>query len=547
VKRNKIERLKERLSPYAFRRLFGQIDLADLNEEERFYLKNYGIYNSKLEPQRFMIRIRVAGGRIEREDLGIIVQVAKTYSASLLLTARAQIELHGLHADNVLEVWQMLQNAGITTLQTLTDNFRNIVTDPYDGMDSSSKIESYLFIRKMQAFFLGKPEWIGMIPRKFNTALCGTAETDSHFFGNDLFFALASKEDRWGFNLYLGGKNSEAAKSADMFVEAEYAPEMFLAVAKAYHIYGLRSSRSKTRLFHLIDQIGMEKFVAHIMEFYPYPRERSGKLEIKKAPGDPYRVLKNKRYGHCVQSCFGKIDTGYLEKVLAFCEQEDLEIRLGIDQNLYLLGLKRPEVPFGNIMGASEVTACAGSSYCPLSLWDIKQETQCLPLDLIEKYRIKVGFSGCLKGCGRHHHADIGLVGLRTNVYGETQKAARVFLGAQYSTGGAVARLIFPVVPLHALENLIRVIVDEFAQSKAEDFEIFSRKYLNRFSSDFLYLWFLAKLYLGFDLSLQELPEKELYEQLCKIDGFPVVKEDERYIQSSRVLMHALWDDRVSD
>ncbi|RUM73883.1 MAG: nitrite/sulfite reductase [Sulfurovum sp.] len=544
MKRNKIERLKHRLSPYAFSTLLGQIDLADLNEEERFYLKNYGIYNSKLEPQRFMVRIRVAGGRIERARLGLIVQIAKTYGASLLLTARAQIELHGLHAGNVLEVWQMLQDAGITTMQTLTDNFRNIVTDPYDGADSSSKIETYPLILKMQAFFLGQPEWMGMIPRKFNTAICATAETHSHFFSNDLFFGLASKEHRWGFNLYLGGKNSEAAKSADLFVEAEQVPEMFKAVAKAYRTYGLRGTRSKTRLFHLIDQIGMEKFVTHILEFYPHKRERSGTFEVKKAPIAAYRALQNERYGYCVQSYFGKIETGYLEEVLAFAEQKDLEIRLGIDQNLYLLGLQEPHVPFRRIAGASQVTACAGSSYCPLSLWDIKQETRYLPLDLIDRYGIEVGFSGCLKGCGRHHHADIGLVGLRTNVYGETQKAARVFLGAEYSTGNAVARLVFPVVPLNALNALLRVIIREFEQSGVEDFETFSREYLNHFSSDFLYLWFLAKLRFGFDLPLEKVSEKTLYTKLRSIDGFPLVEEDERYIQSSRILMHALWDDR---
>jgi len=48
----------------------------------------------------------------------------------------------------------------------------------------------------------------------------------------DLYFALAKKGDMWGVNLYLGGKNSEVAQPADLFVLPHEVPEMFEAVAK---------------------------------------------------------------------------------------------------------------------------------------------------------------------------------------------------------------------------------------------------------------------------------------------------------------------------
>ncbi len=543
MKLNKTERIKKNLAPYDFYTMIGQIDLHALNEEERFYLKNYGIYNIKLEPERFMIRLRIAGGRIERERLRFVANIARSYNAELLLTARAQLEIHALNAANVLEVWQLLHDAGFTTLQTLTDNFRNIVCDPYDGEDIDAKVEVYPLIEKMQSYFLGQPEWMGMIPRKFNTAICGTASTHTHFFGNDLYFALASKGNRWGFNLYLGGKNAEAAQDADIFVEPKRVPELFLAVAKAYRHYGLRGTRSKTRLYHLIADIGMAAFVAHIREFYPYTLEKRGETAIQKAKVTAYRELKNGRYGYCVQSEFGKIDTASLLQIITYADEADLEIRVGVDQNLYLLGLAEPTMPFGKTLGASHVTACAGSSYCALSLWDIKSDTRYLPLALIEKYQVQIGFSGCLKGCGRHHHADIGLVGLRTNTYGETRKAARVFLGGEYSSGGRVARLIFPVVPIEELRQVLSVVIDSFVQSGLDDFEQFSREYLNPLSTDFLLLWFLAKLSFGFDIPLQKLPERALYSLLRQVEGFPDIDEDEKYSRTISTLMHRLWDD----
>ena len=545
MKYNKIERLKSECTPYDFRERLFSLDMENLSESDRFYLKNYGIYNIKLMPEKFMLRIRVAGGRIERKQLSAITAIAKAYSLELLLTARAQMELHELTAFNVLEVWQKLQEANITTLQTLTDNFRNIVTDPYDGVSKENCVEVYPLIEQMQALFLDKEEWMGMLPRKFNVAICGTAVTSMHFFGNDLYFTLAQQEEVWGFNLYLGGKNSEVAQPSGLFVLPHEVPAMFEAVAKAYRAYGLRGSRAKTRLFYLLEEIGMGAFVEKVTFFYPHDIREEGSVEHRKGHPSSVQLLKDGTFGLCYQTRFGKIDIGSLEEILAYAKTHELQLRLGVDQNIYLLGMKEKTFPFRSVHGASHITACAGSSYCALSLWDIKSETAYLPLEKIEAHNIQIGFSGCLKGCGRHHHSDIGLVGLRTNLFGETQKAARIFLGGEYTSGKATARLLFYAVPLPHLSRLIEVIIEEFEVSREKDFERFSRCYLNPHSSNFVTLWFLAKLYLDEEIQLEILPEKMLYAKLLKHTGFPGFEDDENYLESIKVMMHSLWDDTL--
>ena len=543
MKLNKIERLKSKFPPYAFREKIFSLDLNHLSEEDRFYLKNYGIYNIKLMPEKFMLRIRIAGGRAEAGMLSLLLDIAREYHLEVLVTARAQIELHGLSTSNVLTVWQKLQDAGIATLQTLTDNFRNIVTDPYDGMATESRVEVYPLIMQMQTLFLNKEAWMGMLPRKFNVAISGTEKCYLHFFGNDLYFALARKEGVWGFNLYLGGKNSEMARKADLFVLPHNVPAMFEAVAKAYNTYGLRGSRAKTRLFHLLSEIGMASYVQKIAEFYPHIMQEAGTLWQEKYTFSSFVKLKDNTFGYCYQTYFGKIGLKELETLLTYARKESLQVRLGVDQNIYLLGLKKEYVPFETVNGSSHVVACAGSSYCALSLWDVKAETAYLPMKKIEQHNIQVGFSGCLKGCGRHHHADIGLVGLRTNVFGDTQKAARVFLGGEYSTGKATARLIFHAVPLQHLSKLLESIIEEYESSGESDFETFCRIYLNPHSSNFIALWFLAKLYLKAPIQLGIIPEDRLYEKLLGHSDFPRFEEDENYIESIKVMMHALWDD----
>ena len=118
-----------------------------------------------------------------------------------------------------------------------------------------------------------------------------------------------------------------------------------------------------------------------------------------------------------------------------------------------------------------------------------------LPLERPRTFNVSVGYSGCLKGCGKHQHVDIGLVGLRTAIFGPTQKSLRFFIGGQYTYGKASARLILYAVPLHGLNDLIHVVLNEFVQSEYSDFEYFSQEVLNRFSTNFLALWFLSKLY----------------------------------------------------
>ncbi|MEA3418026.1 MAG: nitrite/sulfite reductase, partial [Campylobacterota bacterium] len=413
------------------------------------------------------------------------------------ITMRAQVELHGMDAGNVLEVRKKLEKSGLTTWQTLTDNFRNIVTDPFDGETMASRIEAYPLIKEIESLFLKNPDYVGTLPRKFNTGICGSTESNHSFFSNDLYFALSKKENLWGFNLYLGGKNSEMAQDADIFVTAEETVPLFEAVIKTYMNHGLRGTRSKTRLFHLLQKIGMDTFKAHLQSYYPKALQSAGVLQTEKTSPREFTPLRDGRYAFCCQSMFGEITADELSGICDYASMENLSIRLGVDQNIYLFGLKEPKIPFEKRSNPLRLSVCAGSRYCGLSLFDMKGEAKLLPLKRLEALNITVGYSGCLKGCGKHQHADIGLIGLRTAIFGPTQKSVRFFLGGQYTYGKTPARLILMAVPLHGLNDLIHAVLDEFEQSGYSDFERFSQEILNRFSTNFLALWFLAKLYFG--------------------------------------------------
>ena len=504
MKLNKIEKLKANLKPIEYLKHLESLDFNNLSESDRFYLKNFGIYNQSQRANEFMLRVRIAAGRIAIADLENIVNIAKEFNSKLLITARAQIELQKLNSNNILAAYKRLQEANISTWQTLSDNFRNIVTTVYDGLSKDSFIETYPYIMQMQKLFFKKAEFLGMIPRKFNTAIVGCYKISDSFFSNDCLFALAKKDETFGFNLYLGGKNNELAKDMNIFVKKEQVVELYNAIINAYLKYGNRASRTKARLFYLLESMGLDKFKALLQDSCSFKFESAGSLMLQKEPSYEFKLLKNKSYSYRFNSNFGEVDINSLQNLISFAKDNNLEIRFGIDQNIYLFGLKEPKSPFKSLAPNQNILVCAGSRYCFFSLFDTKEEAAKLNLEKINKYNIKIGYSGCLKGCARHYFSDIGFVGIRTKVYGKLEFGVRLFLGGLYSQGQMGARLIYWAVPLRALNKILSVIIDEFEQSGYSDFEEFSKEILAKYESEFLAFWFLAKLYTKQNVSLKD-------------------------------------------
>jgi len=537
-KLNKIERLKVERSPAEFLEHLENVDWKVPSEADRFYLKNAGIYNIKLRPDTWMIRLRFDGGAVGVEALEFLAALVLRESLRLLLTARGQVELHGLRPERVLPVWQELRNAGFETHQTLTDNFRGLVTDPLDGFDPSAPFASGPVIQAIRKIFLGRPEWLGTIPRKFNTALLSTPSPSFNPWGNDLLFALARREGQWGYNLYLGGRFNATARSADIFCTPEEAPALFEAVARTYRAHGPRSSRAKTRLLHLIEEIGMERMRELIAEEYGRSLPSAGELNMgSSAHWTP--PLPIRRYGR-----HGEISPDLLRDAAQTAREERLTLRLTPHQELWLFSSHPPSSIFHPPSTSSgSVTACAGSRYCPLSLWDVKEDLPLLPLDRLERLGISLGFSGCLKGCGRHYHTDLGIIGLRTNLYAETERAARVFLGALQAPDPTPARMLYYSVPLRKLGELIDMILVDFERSGAESFEIFSRRTLSPQSVESLQLWYLARQLWDLDEATLEAfhrgDESAWLDRVRRLPGFPAHEE---LYECVRELSHRVWD-----
>ena len=491
-KLNRRERYKARLKPYDYYlNEFETIDFENLGEGDRYYLQDFGIFNTEFLEDEFTIRLRVAGGRIDAKRFALLAQIVKEYDLTVVLTARGGIQLHDIYVDDVATIWHRLNDNGLTTWQSFGDNVRNIVSDVYDGVGKYSKIEVYPIIEQMQNYILKNPEYVGMLPRRVSIAISGNSANVSPFFSNDLYFALAQKEGEYGFCVFMGGKNTEIAQPSDIFLRSDEVFEFFKAFVATFYKHGSRYSRSKTRLFYLLEEMGIERFKELLAQEYGKSFESGGELVLHKGEFEEFEQLLDGSYAYCYQSSFGKLSSDEIEQITKIAEQNGCEIRLGSDQNIYFIGLKEKSVVLPSPKQSATIVACAGN-LCPYAVWSIKEETKYLPLDRIYKHRIKVGFSGCAKGCGRHRHTDIGLIGLKTNNFGDVDGGARIFLGAHYHEGQDVARQLFSMVPFVHLHEVVSIVIDLFELSGCEDFEHFSASVLAKLDMEFVAVWVLG-------------------------------------------------------
>jgi ferredoxin-nitrite reductase len=542
-KLNKREQYKARLRPYDYFAEFDTIDFNSLGEGDRFYLQDFGIFNTDFLEDEFTIRLRNGGGRITHEQFSYIADIVKEYDLTLVITARGGFQFHDVYADDLKEIWYKLNTNSLTTWQSFGDNIRNIVTDVYDGVNKYAHLEAHPIIDQMHQFIIKNPKYVGMLPRRVSIGISGNSANVNSFFANDIYFALAKKGDTYGFNVYMGGKNTEIAKDANIFLEYEDVIEFFKAFVSTFYTHGSRFSRSKTRLFYMIEEIGLPKLLELIEKEFAKPFQTAGELQLKHVDFEEFEELKDGTYGYCYQSDFGRLKADEMQKIANFAKENNASIRVGIDQNIYILGLAEKTTPLVVPALSSTIIACAGN-LCPYAVWSIKDETSYLPLEMIYKNRIKVGFSGCAKGCGRHRHTDIGLIGLKTNNFGDTDGGARVFLGAQHDNGQSVSRQLFSMVPFVHLKTTITLVVKLFELSGYKNFQLYAHHILNKYSEDFIALWHIYNLQNNTLLTLSEPLQTPSFEEEKELllQNFPhCVFIDDDFKKTISTLVKELW------
>ncbi|WP_297887861.1 hypothetical protein [Sulfurihydrogenibium sp.] len=515
-KLNQIEELKLKYSPqeawekldYYAQNGFSSIPEHDLN----YFLKCFGIFYRPATPERFMLRVRVPGGKLTYEQAKKLGEVAKQYGNDYIdLTTRMQVEIRYLKIEDIPIVLKELESVGITTFQTGVDNFRNIVQDPLDGVAYDNVIETWNILCKIQSIFLKKEEWICQLPRKFNIGILGSYSNRCNIYGHDACFVLAEKDGIYGFNVYLGGKVGAVAKPADVFLLEDEIPLFFESLAKIFKKYGFKDSRNKNRLKYMIDAVGMEEIVNAIKVIAEKDFQKAGKTLTEMEGGEKIGKVQLKDGNFAVHMVIPAgifSGTDMIEVAEVSKEFGNANIRLTTTQNLYILGVKKENIEkllnqsiyqkYKNINSPyfNDLIACAGTEHCPFGVIPNKPDAIRVANYLTEKYpldpsdsKVRMYWSACAKGCGIHGNGDIGFVGVKFKGNNNT-----IILGVDVYFGGTLTveseegKLLLNSVPLDKVEYYIEELIKEYSRLKLpkENFERFYRRVLTKLSKQAL-------------------------------------------------------------
>jgi len=507
---NKIEQVKELKDPQeAFDKLqvyanSGYDSIPD--EDKKYFLKCFGIYDRPATPERFMLKLRTSGGFINSDQARVIGECAKEFGQDYIdLTTRQQCELRYLRIEDLPTIIKRLEAVKIDGYQTGVDNIRSIMCDPLDEISFDNVLPSHKTLLKLQDMFLYKSEWISTLPRKFNTAISGSFANRCNVFCHDISFVLAQKDGVFGYNMYLGGKVGVVGKNADIFLKDE--DEVISAFASTIEIfkeYGFRDNRNKNRLHFLIEAVGLVEFTDAIRKHSEIDFARAGETMTKMDFNDPDQgkvQLRDGSFGVHVVVPSGIFTGSAMMEVAELSEKYgNKEIRFDMEQSLYILGVKEVDLmlsePFFetyksvNTPYLNHLIACAGTEHCPFGVIENKNDAinmskylqESVPL---ENGKVRMYWSACVKGCGIHGLGDIGFEGCKTKVNGEAVGGVNIYLGGKLISEGEEGHTVLKSAPLEFANFYVETLMLEYKKRKkpTENFEGFSDRVLKQYTS----------------------------------------------------------------
>ena len=507
LKQNKIEEMKSISSMEdAYTRLIEySIDgYSSISKEDKsYFLKCFGIFDKG--DNDFMLRVRIPAGRLRAKQAMVVGEVAREYGQDYIdLTTRMQLELRYLRIEDLPTVMMKLEDIGITTYQTGIDNFRGIVTDMLDGVAQDGEIECYPYVEAFQEVFLKKEEWIGKLPRKFNTAILGCRENRANIFGHDCAFVLAEKEGIKGFNVFLGGRVGVQAQPANIFVKDKAEAVLFFhSLIKVFKRYGFRDNRNKNRLHFFIEDVGMKTLIHAIESEANHVFSDAGKtlVAFENSLQDHRSVpLKDGTFTCKLQVLTGIFTGSAMIDAAKMAEIKGSgELRIGYDQNLYILGISKEERH--NVLNSELFTkygsdsifhrgliACAGTEQCSFGVIPNKPDALKMADELAHRFpgvkgRIRMYWSGCVKGCGLHGIGDIGFEGCKAKDQGQTVFGVHILIGGRMSSNQE-GEILFKSIPLTKAYAYVEKVVLLYLRLRQgeESFEAFYTRFRQTYS-----------------------------------------------------------------
>jgi len=467
---------------------FAREGWRTIADDDKERLKWVGVFQRKPTPGHFMMRIRMANGRVTAAQARLLGEITKATGRNIAdVTTRQQVQLRWLTIEGIPDVIARLEAAGLSSLQTGMDNIRGIVGCPASGLTPRELFDTAPIAAAFERLFLGNKEFTNL-PRKFNVTITGCPDHCTGGETQDISMtpAIVMRDgaEVAGLNVAVGGKQGSGgprfATDLDAFVEPEEAAEVCAAIALIFRDHGPREARSRARLAFLVDEWGGERFRKELetrlgRALHPAGRDARGAKSTdhvgifrQREPGLNYVGLKTP---------VGRITGDQLLELARLAERYGRgQLRFTPTQNVLIpyvadtrLGdlIQEPllkALPYNPSEVQRGLVSCTGTDFCNLALIDTKTRAMALAREFerrLESTRpLTVRWSGCPASCGNHYIVDVGLQGCKVKVDGKIVDGVHVFVGGRGGRDPRAGQKIMEDVPCDdlpaVLDRLIR-------------------------------------------------------------------------------------------
>ncbi|MBF2027619.1 MAG: ferredoxin--nitrite reductase [Oscillatoriales cyanobacterium C42_A2020_001] len=501
---NKFEKFKAEKDGLAIKaelEHFAQIGWEAMDETDRDHrLKWVGVFFRPVTPGKFMVRMRMPNGVVTSGQMRVLAGVVQRYGedGSADVTTRQNIQLRGIRIEDIPDIFNQFEEAGLTSVQSGMDNVRNITGSPVAGIDADELIDTRGLCRKVQDMITnngeGNPSFTNL-PRKFNIAIAGCRDNSVHAEINDIAFVPAYKNDTLGFNVLVGGffsaKRCAAAVPMNVWVDPRDVVALCEAILIVYRNHGLRANRQKARLMWLIDEWGMDRFRQEVEQQLGYALQTAApKDEIVWDKRDHVGIHAQKQPGLNYVGLHVPVGRLYAADMFDLARIAEVygsgELRLTVEQNIII-----PNVPDSRLAPllnepllnrfsinptplVRSLVSCTGAQFCNFALIETKNRALAMARELDQELYcsrpVRIHWTGCPNSCGQPQVADIGLMGTKTRKDGKAVDGVDLYMGGKVGKEAELGECVRKGIPCDDLKPILReLLIQNFgATSRTE-------------------------------------------------------------------------------
>lgn len=458
-----------------------------LEPDDHYRLKTYGVCAQRHD-DLFMVRMRVPGGRLDRRQVGAVVEASRRFGHKWLhLTTRQNIELHSVRLEDVPEIERILAPVGLFGRSACGHTVRNVMACPEADTSAEEPFDVTPDALRLSDLLVARARELNVaLPSRVNIVLGGCSTCSVDALTNDIGLVACVRDGTPGYQLWAAGSTGSAPRLSMLlrpFVAREDVWPAVWTIVEWFCREGDIEQVAKGRLKFVVEERGEQRFRAAFARRFAelraepqpplpeisLPSESPRDLALARAPSLGWRtgVTPERRPGLAtitVRVPLGDLFADELEAIAALAP--DGILVLTREQNVAVRSVPVESVPAvtealarlglgpDGARGAADVRCCPGLTFCSLAITGSQAVAAAVERRLVNRpdlpRDVSVAVSGCPNSCTKHQCADVGLAGGKVAVGGRVGLGYQLFLGADLpggQLGQPVLRLLEDEVP----------------------------------------------------------------------------------------------------